>query len=148
MAKELLTAHSVRAITKAGVYKDGGGLRLIVTARGTKRWELWISINGRRREQGLGVYPTVSLKERATKRTRSGGRLAMASICVQQRAGDEARALHFAKKLSRLLRRETQAALQCETPQAMAEHDGERMCFPSSVTCRSQTSRLIRSSKL
>ena len=67
MAKELLTAHSVRAITNAGVYKDGGGLRLIVTALGTKRWELWISINGRRREQGLGVYPSVSLKDARDK---------------------------------------------------------------------------------
>ena len=37
MAKELLTAHSVRAITNAGVYKDGGGLRLIVTVTSTSR---------------------------------------------------------------------------------------------------------------
>ena len=28
MAKELLTAHRARVITKAGAYKDGGGLRL------------------------------------------------------------------------------------------------------------------------
>ena len=62
MAKELLTAHKIRAITKAGTYKDGGGLRLVVTARGTKRWELWISINGKKRELGLGVFPDVSLK--------------------------------------------------------------------------------------
>ena len=53
----------IRAITKAGTYKDGGGLRLVVTARGTKRWELWISINGKRRELGLGVFPDVSLKD-------------------------------------------------------------------------------------
>ena len=33
MAKELLTAHKIRSITNAGIYRDGGGLRLIVTAR-------------------------------------------------------------------------------------------------------------------
>ena len=61
MAKELLTTHKVRAIKTAGVYKDGGGLRLIATAKGTKRWELWISINRKKRERGLGVFPDVSL---------------------------------------------------------------------------------------
>ena len=83
MAKELLTAHKIRAITKAGTYKDGGGLRLVVTAQGTKRWELWISIKGKRRELGLGVFPEVSLRTRATRRTGSSGLLAMASICVR-----------------------------------------------------------------
>ena len=68
MAKELLTAHKIRAITKAGAYKDGGGLRLVVTARGTKRWELWISINGKKRELGLGVFPDSVLRTRATRR--------------------------------------------------------------------------------
>ena len=52
MAKELLTARKVKAITEAGLYKDGGGLRLVMTARGTRRWELWISINGKKRELG------------------------------------------------------------------------------------------------
>ena len=68
MAKELLTAHKIRAITNAGIYKDGGGLRLIVTARGTKRWELWISINGKKREFGLGVFPESACRMLATKR--------------------------------------------------------------------------------
>ena len=69
MAKELLTAHKVRAITKAGVYKDGGGLRLIVTARGTKRWELWISINGKKRELG-----SVFSRGQSEGRARRGGK--------------------------------------------------------------------------
>ncbi len=37
-------------------------MRLIVTARGTKRWELWISINGKPRQLGFGAYPDVSLR--------------------------------------------------------------------------------------
>ena len=80
MAKELLTAHQVRSIAKAGVHKDGGGLRLIVTANGTKRWELWTSIKGRKRELGLGVFPEVSLRTRAMRPTRSAELPATASI--------------------------------------------------------------------
>ena len=67
MSKELLTAHRIRSETVPGTYKDGGGLRFILTARGTKRWELWIVFNGKRRELGLGVYPQVSLKEAREK---------------------------------------------------------------------------------
>ena len=59
MAKELLTDRMVRSIFRSGVFKDGAGLRLIVneTKRGelTRRWELWIAINGKKRELGLGV---------------------------------------------------------------------------------------------
>ena len=67
MAKELLTDRRVRSITRPGVFKDGVGLRLIAkeTKRGelTKRWELWISINGKKCERGLGAYPVVTLKQ-------------------------------------------------------------------------------------
>ncbi len=63
IAKELLTVHKVRSIKTPGAYNDGRGLRLIVTAKGTKRWELWISINRRKRELGLGVFPDVSLQD-------------------------------------------------------------------------------------
>ena len=67
MSKELLKAHRVRSECTPGIYRDGGGLRLIVTARGTQRWELWISITGRKRQLGLGVYPQVSQKEARDK---------------------------------------------------------------------------------
>ena len=67
MSKELLTAHQVRTVSAPGAYRDGGGLRLIVTVRGVKRWEVWISINGKRKERGLGVYPQVSLKDARDK---------------------------------------------------------------------------------
>ena len=67
MSKELLTAHRIRAISKPGTYRDGGGLGLIVTALAKKRWELWISINGKKRQLGLGVHPEVSLTEARDK---------------------------------------------------------------------------------
>ena len=95
MAKELLTAHKIRAITNAGLYRDGGGLRLIVTPRGTKRWELWISIKGKKRELGLGVFPNVSLMnarqeaDRLKRAARDGVELRA------QRVLQEARTLTF-----------------------------------------------------
>ena len=67
MSKELLTAHQVRAVSAPGTYRCGGGLRLIVTVRGVKRWEVWFSIKGKRKERGLGVFPQVSLKDARDK---------------------------------------------------------------------------------
>lgn len=63
MARYLLTARKIDSESTPGVLKDGDGLRLIVTARGTKRWELWISINGKPRQLGFGAYPDVSLRD-------------------------------------------------------------------------------------
>lgn len=67
MPTEFLTAHKVRSIREPGFYRDGRGLRLIVTGSGTKRWELWIKVEGRRREFGLGVYPDVTLQDARNK---------------------------------------------------------------------------------
>ena len=63
MSKELLTAHRVRSASAPGIYGDGGGLRLILTSRGVKKWELLTPFQGKRRQLGLGTFPQVSLKE-------------------------------------------------------------------------------------
>jgi integrase len=63
----LLTALAVNKQRKPGVYADGGGLNFIVTDAGAKRWELRITIGGRRRQLGLGVYPDVSLEDARRK---------------------------------------------------------------------------------
>ncbi|MDH5547133.1 MAG: tyrosine-type recombinase/integrase [Gammaproteobacteria bacterium] len=46
-----------------GTYEDGGGLRLVVSKTGAKKWVLRITVKGQkgRKEMGLGGYPTVSL---------------------------------------------------------------------------------------
>lgn len=44
-----------------GKYEDGGGLRLVVTKSGAKKWVLRFTIFGKRREMGLGSYPDTSL---------------------------------------------------------------------------------------
>ncbi|MCG7867592.1 MAG: integrase arm-type DNA-binding domain-containing protein [Candidatus Thiodiazotropha taylori] len=46
-----------------GKYEDGGGLRLVVSRSGAKKWVLRLTINGKRREMGLGSYPDVGLGE-------------------------------------------------------------------------------------
>ena len=56
---------SARQILNAepGKHEDGAGLRLIVSKKSSKRWELRFTFNNKRREMGLGAYPTVSLSD-------------------------------------------------------------------------------------
>lgn len=62
-----LKAIAVEKQRMPGIYADGGGLSLVVTETGVKRWELRIKAVGRRRQLGLGVYPTVSLESARRK---------------------------------------------------------------------------------
>lgn len=50
-------------LSQPGIYEDGGGLRLVIGARTAKRWVVRVTIQGRRKERGLGSFPTVSLEE-------------------------------------------------------------------------------------
>ena len=58
-----LAALSVKAINKPGRHGDGDGLYLHVAPSGSKSWLHRIVINDRRRDIGLGSYPTVSLAQ-------------------------------------------------------------------------------------
>ena len=58
-----LSAVFVQSVQKAGTYSDGGGLNLRVEASGTKYRFQRVTIDGKRRNLGLGGYPTVSLAE-------------------------------------------------------------------------------------
>lgn len=58
-----LTAVTVPNITEPGRHADGLGLSLNVTVSGTKSWLQRVSVGGRRRELGLGPYPTVGLAD-------------------------------------------------------------------------------------
>ncbi len=53
----------VQSVQKTGTYSDGGGLNLRVEDSGTKYWFQRVTIDGKRRNLGLGGYPTVSLAE-------------------------------------------------------------------------------------
>lgn len=69
MAIHKLTPRKV-ATAAPGKYEDGGGLRLVVSKAGAKKWVLRITINGRRREMGLGSFPDVGLAEVRDKATK------------------------------------------------------------------------------
>ena len=58
-----LTAAFVRNAREPGLYLDGLGLSLLVTPTGARCWTQRLTINGRRRELGLGGYPVVSLAQ-------------------------------------------------------------------------------------
>lgn len=69
---EAMTAADVAALETPGRYAVGGvaGLSIVVTKRGTKNWVLRTHVNGKRREFGVGGYPTVTLAQ-ARKRARA-----------------------------------------------------------------------------
>jgi integrase len=64
IAKEL-SAAQVQRLTRPGLHSVGGvaGLLLQVTPTGARSWILRVMIGGRRRDVGLGGFPTVSLAQ-------------------------------------------------------------------------------------
>ena len=56
-----LSAARVKTLKEPGRYSDSGGLHLFISKAGRKSWVLRITIDGRRRDIGLGGYPSVSL---------------------------------------------------------------------------------------
>ena len=56
-----LSATRVGALKDPGRYSDSGGLHLFISKAGSKSWVQRIMIAGRRRDIGLGGYPSVSL---------------------------------------------------------------------------------------
>ena len=61
-----LTVAKVKA-AGPGKHQDGQGLYLRVTNAGSKSWVLRITIDGRRRDIGLGGWPDVALADARRK---------------------------------------------------------------------------------
>lgn len=61
-----LTATKCKAITKPGLHGDGGGLYLRVAAGGSRQWVHRLTIDGKRRDLGLGGFPAVTLAKART----------------------------------------------------------------------------------
>ena len=61
--RDVLSAAFVRTVKETGTYSDGNGLNLRVDATGAKRWFQRVTVNGKRRNLGLGKYPSVSLAD-------------------------------------------------------------------------------------
>ncbi len=68
-AKYRLTAGFLKA-PRPGKHCDGAGLWLVVREDGGAQWVLRITVHGRRREMGLGGYPTLGLAEARKQATR------------------------------------------------------------------------------
>ncbi|KZY50920.1 hypothetical protein A3734_06805 [Sulfitobacter sp. HI0054] len=64
-----LNAKKIQSLRDKGMYGDGGGLYLNVSAGGTKSWLLRVTVKGqsKRREIGLGGLDTLSLADARTK---------------------------------------------------------------------------------
>ena len=58
-----LSAAKLRALTKTGMYGDGGTLYLRVAPGGSKSWIQRLAIDGKRRDIGLGGWPLTTLTE-------------------------------------------------------------------------------------
>ena len=58
-----LSSLQVKHLTQPGSYTDGGGLMLKVHKTGGRQWLLRLTIDGKRRNMGLGGYPDVGLAE-------------------------------------------------------------------------------------
>lgn len=58
-----LTHLKAVKLNKAGIFEDGGGLRLVVGKNLKKRWVVRVTIKGQRKERGLGSFPTISLDQ-------------------------------------------------------------------------------------
>ena len=71
-----LTAARAKALTKPSMHHDGRGLYLRIAPGGSKGWMLRATIDGRRRDLGLGGYPSVSLAR--ARQLADGHRLAVA----------------------------------------------------------------------
>ena len=56
-----LTADMARRINTPGLYRADPTLYLLVNKGGSKNWIQRVSINGRRRDMGLGGFPTITL---------------------------------------------------------------------------------------
>ena len=58
-----LSATRVKALSEPGRYSDGDGLHLFIKKNGRKSWVQRITVDGRRRDVGLGGYPNISLAQ-------------------------------------------------------------------------------------
>lgn len=67
MAKRNLTVAFCKSVTEPGRYYDANGLMLVVSKAGGKWWTQRLTVNGKRRDLGLGSFDFVSLAEARDK---------------------------------------------------------------------------------
>ena len=90
MAIHRLTSREVET-AGPGKFEDGGGLRLVVSKSGARRWVLRYTLNGKRREMGLGSFPAVNLAQARNKALEFRGKVDSGIDPIRER---RAEALH------------------------------------------------------
>jgi integrase len=65
MARQIfrLSDTKIRSLRKKGLHADGQSLYLRITESGSKSWIFRFMLGGRRRDMGLGHYPSITLSE-------------------------------------------------------------------------------------
>ncbi|WP_247895893.1 tyrosine-type recombinase/integrase [Azospirillum brasilense] len=86
-----LTARKVATVKVPGMFADGNGLYLQVTATGAKTWIFRYGFAGRRREMGLGSAKTVTLAKARDEAQKKRGLLAEGIDPLEAKAQQEAK---------------------------------------------------------
>ena len=93
--KNKLTSLSLKKITQPGRYGDGNNLYLKVEETGSRRWILRLSINGKRRDMGLGSFSFINLND-ARELAEKYNKLAKSGIDpVQERLKEKGLSITF-----------------------------------------------------
>ena len=74
MKANRLSNRKIAALSKPGVYGDGGTLFMRVREGGSRQWVQIIHIDGERCTKSLGPYPLVSIEDARGRRARDGVR--------------------------------------------------------------------------
>ncbi|MDC3095778.1 tyrosine-type recombinase/integrase [Alphaproteobacteria bacterium] len=93
--KNKLTSLALKKITQPGRYSDGNNLYLKVEETGSRRWILRLSINGKRRDMGLGSFSFINLND-ARELAEKYNKLAKSGIDpVQERLKEKGLSITF-----------------------------------------------------
>ena len=100
-----LSATRAKALRDPGRYADGGGLHLYISKAGRKSWVQRITIDRRRRDIGLGAFPSVGLAQAREKAADNRAAVAEGRDPVAEKHSpamptftEAARAVHAANK--------------------------------------------------
>lgn len=85
-----LNFKGVEAIKVPGRYADGDGLHLLVSKSGAKSWVLRVQKDGKRRDIGLGGYPTISIADARTAAAEKRTSIAKGSDPVAEKRAQRA----------------------------------------------------------
>ena len=117
---DVKTLDALKPRDKAYRVSDGGGLLLDVRPTGAKVWLARLTVDGKRRDMGLGGYPLVSLKEARQKATEAR-QLARNNgdpigVRVAKRAADKAAKAEATEAAGRTFKAVAAACISAQAP--------------------------------